>query len=170
MQLSLGVMDLWLACTTADQDKNSRDSTFFNYIQGMQRMVKLNFSEPSVWLWIHVLDVQARNFINFVKLYMLEYKAVYSVYRSFKNEHLNNTKTCTSSAIVYLLVLVKQGDDHASCLRPNMKTEFVVPSNLPYYLDVGRYNKVKYCMYSSKLRMEFYLELMKLFCRAEENF
>ena len=51
-----------------------------------------------------------------------------------------------------------------------MKAEFAVPSALPYYSNMGKYNEVKYHVHSSELRMEFYLELMKLFCRARENF
>ena len=51
-----------------------------------------------------------------------------------------------------------------------MKAEFVVSSDVPYYSEVGRYNEVKYRVEPSELRMEFYLEIMKLFCRAGENF
>ena len=45
-----------------------------------------------------------------------------------------------------------------------IKAKFAVPSDVPYYLKVGRYNE------PSEFRMEFYLEIMKLFCRAGENF
>ena len=51
-----------------------------------------------------------------------------------------------------------------------MKAKFAVPSDVPYYSEVGRYNEVKYRVEPSELRMEFYLEIMKLFCRAGENF
>ena len=71
---------------------------------------------------------------------------------------------------VYLLFLLKHGDDRASRLQQNVKAEFAVPSDVPYYLEVGRYNKVKYRVQPSKLRMEFYLKVMKLFYRARENF
>ena len=71
---------------------------------------------------------------------------------------------------MYLLFLLKLGDDHASRLQQNVKVEFVVPSDVPYYLEVGRHNEVKYRVKPSKLKMEFYLEIMKLFCRAGENF
>ena len=51
-----------------------------------------------------------------------------------------------------------------------MKAEFAVPSDVPYYSEVGRYNKVKYRVEPIELRMEFYLEIMKLFYRVGENF
>ena len=44
-----------------------------------------------------------------------------------------------------------------------MKAEFAVPSDVPYYSEVGRYNEVKYQVEPSEFRMEFYLEIMKLF-------
>ena len=56
-QFGLGVMDLLMAPMNADGDDNSRDPTFFMYIQRMQRMSKPNFSKASVWLWIHESDV-----------------------------------------------------------------------------------------------------------------
>ena len=71
---------------------------------------------------------------------------------------------------VYLLFLLKRGDDRASRFRQNVKAKFAVPNDVPYYLEVGRYNEVKYRVEPSELRMEFNLEIMKLFYRAGENF
>ena len=159
-----------MALMTVDQEENSRDCAFFKYIEGMQRMLKPNFSQASVWLWIHASDVQARQSANFVKRYLPEFEAIHSIYWSSRNELLDNAKTCAPPATMYLLFLLKRRDDHTNRLRPNMKAKFNVPSDISYYLDVGRYNKVKYRVYSRELSMKFYLELMKLFCRARENF
>ena len=71
---------------------------------------------------------------------------------------------------MYLFFLLKRGDDRASRLRQNVKAEFAVPSDVPYYSEVERYNEVKYQVEPRELKMEFYLEIMKLFCRAGENF
>ena len=92
------------------------------------------------------------------------------MYRSSHNEHLNDAKTCAPPAAMYLLFLLKRGDDHASRLQQNVKAEFVVLSDVPYYSEVGRYNEVKYQVEPSELEMEFYLEIMKLFCWTGENF
>ena len=105
-----------------------------------------------------------------MKRFMSEYESTYSMYHASCNERLNNAKTHAPPAAVYLLFLLKHGDDRASRLRQNVKAEFAVPSDVPYYSEVGRYNKVKYRVEPSELRMEFYLEIMKLFCRAGENF
>ena len=47
-----------------------------------------------------------------------------------------------------------------------MKTEFSILSGISYYLDMERYNKVKYHVYLGELRMK----LMRLFCKEGENF
>ena len=106
----------------------------------MQRMMRPNFSEASVWLWIHDSDVRARQSADFVKRFMPEYESTYSMYRSSKNERLNNAKTLVPPMAIYLLFLLKCGHDRASHLRQNVKAEFVVPSDVPYYSDVRRYN------------------------------
>ena len=82
---------------------------------------------------------------------MLEYESIYSVYRLSRNECLNYAKTCAPPKAMYLLFLLKHGDDRTSRLRQNVKAEFVVPHDVPYYLDVGRYNEVKYRVLSSEL-------------------
>ena len=133
-------------------------------------MLSPNFSEASVWLWIHESDVRARQSADFVKRFMPEYESTYSVYRASRNERLNDAKTRALPVAVYLLFLLKRGDDRASRLRQNVKAEFAVPSDVPYYSEVGWYNEVKYPVEPCELRMEFYLEIMKLFCRVGENF
>ena len=75
---------------------------------------------------------------------MPEYESTYSLYRASRNERLNDAKTRAPLTAVYLLFLLKRGDDRASRLRLNVKAEFAVPSDVPYYSEVGRYNKVKY--------------------------
>ena len=92
-QLGLGVMDLRMAPTNSNGDDSLRDPTFFTYIQRMQRMTSPNFSEASVWLWIHESDVRAWQSGDFVKRFMPEYESTYSVYRASRNECLNDAKT-----------------------------------------------------------------------------
>ena len=105
-----------------------------------------------------------------MKRFMPKYESTYSMYYASCNERLNDAKTRAPPAAMYLLFLLKRGDDRASRLRQNVKVEFAVPSDVPYYSEVRRYNKVKYQVEPNKLRMEFYLEIMKLFYRAGENF
>ena len=107
---------------------------------------------------------------DFVKRFIPEYESTYFVYRASRNEGLNDAKTRAPPVAVYLLFLLKRGDERASRLRQNVKAEFAIPSDVPYYSEVGRYNEVKYRVEPGELRMEFYLEIMKLFYRAGKNF
>ena len=88
----------------------------FSMWKRIQRMSKPNFSEASVWLWIHKSDVRARQSADFVKWIMPEYEFTYFVYRSSRNERLNDAKTRAPPAAVYLLFLLKRGDDRTSRL------------------------------------------------------
>ena len=130
-QLGLAIMDLRMAPTNSDEDDSPRDPAFFSYIQRMRRMSSPNFSEASVWLWIHKFEVRACQSANFVKRFMPEYESTYSVYCASRNKRLNDAKTSAPPAAVYLLFLLKRGDDRASRLRQNVKAEFAVPSDVP---------------------------------------
>ena len=163
-----GLMDLRIAPATADRDNDSHDPAFFEFIHKMRRMSKPAFTDPYVWLWIHSSKERAKQSTAFVRQFLLEYETIQSVYRSSKNERLDDAKTRAPSALVHLLFLFKCGDDRASRLHQNVRKEFTVPSDVPYYTDVGRYMEAKYCVCASELRMEFYFELLNLFCKAEE--
>ena len=51
----------------------------------------------------------------------------------------------------------------------NVRKEFSIPVDVPYYSDTGQYMEVKYRIYASELRMEFYFKLLQLFCRSRKN-
>ena len=104
-----------------------------------------------------------------MKQFLPEYESVHSVYWTTKNERLYDAKTQVPPASVFFLFLFKRGDDRASRLRQNVRKEFTIPLDVPYYSDIGRYNEVKYRVYAMELRLEFYFELLSLFCRANEN-
>ena len=110
MQLGLKVMDLCNAPMMANRDENSRDPTFFTYIQRMQRISKPSFSDPFVWMWIHTYDVRAKLLADFVKWNIPKDESMHSVYHSSKNKCLNNAKTCAPPTAMYLMFLLKQQD------------------------------------------------------------
>ena len=132
-------------------------------------MSKPAFTDPCVWLGIHSSKERAKQSTAFVRKFLLEYETIESVYRLLKNERLDDAKTHAPPALVHLLFLFKRGDDRASRLCQNVRKEFTVPSDVPYYTDVRRYMEAKYSIYASELRMEFHFELLNLFCSAGEN-
>ena len=167
--VGFGLMDLRIAPATVDRDNDSHDLAFFAFIYRMQRMSKPAFANPYMWLWIHSSEERAKQSTAFVRRFLPEYETIQSFYHSSKNEHLDDAKTRAPLALVHPLFLFKYGDDHASRLRQNVRKELTVPSDVPYYIDVGRYMEAKYHVYANKLRMEFYFELLNVFCRVGEN-
>ena len=162
-------MDLRIAPAIADRDSDSHDSAFFAFIHKIRRMSKPTFTDPYVWLWIHSSEERAKQSTAFVRQFLPKYETIQSVYRSSKNERLNDAKTRAPPAFVYLLFFFKRGDDCASRLRQNVRKEFTVLSDVPYYTDVEWYMEAKYRLYASDLRIEFYFKMLNLFCRAGEN-
>ena len=162
-------MDLRQTPVTADREPNSRDLAFFSYIHRMQRMSKPAFTDPRIWLWVHSSKEHAKMFVEFVKRWLPDFESMHSMYRSSKNERLNDAKTRAPPTSVFLLFLFKRGDDRASRLRANVRKEFTVPLDVSYYSDVGHYMEVKYRIYASELRMEFYFQLLQFFCRVGET-
>ena len=109
----------------------------------------------------------AKQSVDFMKRFLPEFNSIHSVYRATKNERLDDAKTRAPPASVFLLFLFKRGDDRASRLRQNVRKEFTVLLDVPYNSDIGRYNEVKYRVYATELRLEFYFELLNLFCREK---
>ena len=109
------------------------------------------FTDPLVWLWIQDSEARANQCEAFVKQWLLAYDVVHSVYRSSKNERLNDAKTRAPPTMVHLVFLLKVNDERATRLRGNVRREFTVPSKIPYYSDFGRYMEVKYRVYASEL-------------------
>jgi hypothetical protein len=54
---------------------------------------------------------------------------------------------------------VKKGDKEAERLRSKIRGEYRVP-NIPYYVEAGKYQEMKYRLCASELCMEFYLDLL----------
>ena len=166
---SFGFIDLRQAPVTADREPGSQDLAFFSYIHRMRRMSKPAFTDPRIWLWVHSSEEHAKMSAEFVKRWLPDFETMHSMYQLSKNERLNDTKTRAPPASVFLLFFFKHGDDRASRLRANVRKEFTVPVDVPYYLDVGRYMEVKYRIYATEMRMEFYFQLLQFFCRAGET-
>ena len=101
---------------------------------------------------------------------MLEYEAIHSIHRSSKNERLNNAKTHTPLATLSILFILERRKEQTSQLQQNVRTYFRIPSDISHSSEVGRYKEVKCRMYLGELQIEFYLKLMRMFCREGENF
>jgi hypothetical protein len=64
---------------------------------------------------------------------------------------------------------VKKGDKEAESLWGKILLEYCAP-DIPYHLEAGKYQELKYRLSSSELRMEFYLDLVYDFCKPRGQF
>jgi hypothetical protein len=62
------------------------------------------------------------------------------------------------------MFLVKKDDMEAENLRSKLSGEYSAP-DIPYYVEAGKYQEMKYRLCASELRMEFYLDLLFDLCR-----
>jgi hypothetical protein len=123
---------------------------------------------PAMWLWIVNSTNRLEQAAEYAKESFTNYTIRESKYIPEKNE-LYDGSARKQSPDVFLLFLVKNGDTEAEGLRGKILSEYRAP-DIPYYLETGKYQELKYRLSSSELRMEFYLDLLFDFCRPGDRF
>ena len=93
-------------------------------VQKMLVMKNPGFTNPSVWLWIQDSEARANQCEAFARQWLPVYDVIHSVYRSSKNERLNDVKTRAPPTTIHLVFLLKMNDERATKLRGNMRREF----------------------------------------------
>jgi hypothetical protein len=124
---------------------------------------------PAMWLWIVNSTNRLEQAAEYAKESFTNYTIRESKYIPEKNERLYDGSARKQSPDVFLLFLVKNGDTEAEGLRGKILSEYRAP-DIPYYLETGKYQELKYRLSSSELRMEFYLDLLFDFCRPGDRF
>jgi hypothetical protein len=124
---------------------------------------------PAMWLWIVNSTNRLEQAAEYAKESFTNYTIRESKYIPEKNERLYDGSARKQSPDVFLLFMVKNGDTEAEGLRGKILSEYRAP-DIPYYLETGKYQELKYRLSSSELRMEFYLDLLFDFCRPGDRF
>ena len=106
---------------------------------------------------------------EYAKESFTNYTIPVSKYVLAKNERFYDGSARKQSSNVFLLFLVKNDDRESVGLRGKIYSEYHSPK-IPYYLEVGKYQELKYRLDSSELRMEFNLDLLFDFCRLGDQF
>jgi hypothetical protein len=106
-------------------------------------------------------DYARKSFGNYI---ILESK-----YIPVRNERLYDQSAKKQSPDVFLMFLVRKGDTEAESLRAEICSNHRAPDIL-YYLEAGKYQKLKFRLRSSELRMEFYMDLLYDLCRPGNKF
>jgi hypothetical protein len=149
-----------------DHVKNPHFSLLYVALRSMKTP---SISKPAMWLWI----VNSANRLAQAAEYARESFTNYTIRESkhilAKNERLYDGSARKQLPDVFLLFLVKNDDTEAQGLRRKIPSEYHAP-NIPYYLEAGKYQELKYRLSSSELCMEFYLDLLSDFCRPGDRF
>ena len=82
---------------------------------------------------------------------------------------LNNITTRATAPNVPLLFLFKKNNSFTNSCRDLVKTKYDTPPNCMYYLDMTKNTEAKWRIEATKLRMEFYLDILRDFAKPEEN-
>jgi hypothetical protein len=128
-----------------------------------------SISMPAIWLWIVNSANRLAQAAEYAKESFMNYTIRESKYIMAKNERLYDRFVRKQSPDVFLLFLVKKGDTEAEGLEGKIHSEYRAP-DIPYYLEAGKYQELKYRLTSSEPRMEFYLDLLYDFCKLGDRF
>jgi hypothetical protein len=128
-----------------------------------------SISMPAMWLWIVNSGNRLAQAAEYARESFTSYTIRESKYIPTNNERLYDGSTRKQSPDVVLLFLVKKGDKEAEGLRGKILLEYCA-LDIPYYLEAGKYQELKYRLSSSELRMGFYLDLLFDFYRPGDRF
>ena len=82
---------------------------------------------------------------------------------------LNNVSTCGTAPDVPLLFFFKRRNTYADEARSRMKGVYTTPTTCVYYIDPSKNNEGKWRLRPTKLRMEFYLNILQDFAATSKN-
>jgi hypothetical protein len=96
---------------------------------------------------------------------MKDYVLTSSTYYIHANERLyaNEPKGKGKHREVHLAFLLKKGES-----LPKPDTIHVTP-RIDYYMELHKYNESQFSLSDMELRMEFYLDIMELFCSPGDS-
>jgi hypothetical protein len=149
-----------------DHVKNPHFSLLFAALRSMKTPSIL---KPAMWLWIVNSANRLAQAAEYARESFMNCTIRESKYIPAKNERLYDGLARKQSPNVFLLFLVKNDDTEAQGLQGKILSEYRAP-DIPYYLEAGKYQELKYRLSSSELRMEFYLDLLFDFCRPGDRF
>ena len=149
--------------------EDSLEKPYFDMFMNM--FVTADFptvTEPPVWLWIcgdKETELKATQLAS-KTMFTANYVKKYATYEPAKFERLEDLLATNKSARapVSLLFLIRKLEK----AKFNIPATFQAPDT-PMYTKPRNYQELQYRIQSTELRMEFYLHLFKLFCRAGDT-
>ena len=121
-----------------------------------------------MWLWIcgdKETELKATQLAG-KTMFTANYVKKYATYEPAKFKRLEDLLATNKStrALVSLLFLIRKSEK----AKFNIPATFQAPDT-PMYTKPRKYQELQYRIQSTELRMEFYLHLFELFCRAGDT-
>ena len=165
--LSFGIADL----REAPKHKPSQDpqapAPIFPFLTKLLELDDPPMTKPNVWVWITASCLDDVTAASFITSYYTDYEYEPSIYKPCKAERLNDVSNRQTAPDVKLHFMFKRNVPNLN--RGLVKKEYCA-SSIAYYNDPSKNHEAKWRLYSSELRMEFYLELLQNFASPGENF
>lgn len=168
-EVSLGLFDLrdtaYALCKGEDSPR-----LFMNDI--MARIALLSnpaYTDPTVWVWI--VNGPAKKLDKLktqIQFHFANYTMSTSVYRLARAEKLYNMPFPDKVANDVHIIFLFKKDDRGNVFINSNKLEIRAP-DVPYYMDSGHYNEAKWMAKESELRMEFYIDLIRTYCKKGDS-
>ena len=166
--LKLAVLDFWRVPGFAAKESSTFQDPYFQqfFVMFMQSNCP-NINEPPNWLWIcgnKETELAIHNLSGHDML-IAKYVRKFSTYIPAKFERLEDLPAThrNARAPISLMFLIRHVDKN----RINIPEEFEAP-NTSVYTKPRKYQELEYRDQPSELRMEFYLQLLDLFCRPRD--
>ena len=142
------------------------------FLRSVGEKLKPAITTLNLWLFIVEDNDDRVAAIKFAETRMPEFDIMHSTYIPSKAEMLNNVSTRGTAPDMPLLFLFKHGNAYADEARRRMKGVYTTPVTCAYYTDPSKNNEGyegKWRLRPTKLRMEFYLNILQDFAAASEN-
>ena len=139
------------------------------FLRCMREKLEPAITNLNLWLFIVEDDDDRVAAIKFAETRMPEFDIMHSTYIPSKAEMLNNVSTRGTALDIPLLFLFKRGNAYADEAHRRMKGVYTTPRTCVYYTDPFKNNEGKWRLRPTKLRREFYLNILQDFAAASEN-
>jgi hypothetical protein len=168
-RLLLALMDLRDTAVHCVSDDHKKQPFFHSLLSTLRTMKTPPMLKPTIWVWVVNSANRLSQAAEYTRHNFANYSIIESKYILAKNERLYDQSARKPSQDVYLLFLVQIEDSEAVRLKTKIRLEYRAP-DIPYYVEAGKYQELKYRLYASELRMEFYLDLLFDLYRPRDRF
>jgi hypothetical protein len=154
-------------------NKTTAQKPYFEEFMGaLQRQSQPAMTKPPIWLWIcRLKEAEVHvSIYTYKTMFKHLYDIEYSDYWPASNERLEDRAANNRLArgTVFLIFLVWKSY-RASKRDPIVIPKAFVAPQTSIYSKPRKYNELKYRIDTSELRMEFYLRVLKMFCKPSDN-